>query len=533
MTKLYGIMQYLGECEETKNSSNELTEHLQGKELEFNLEKYKAFKPLSSKNGIQVLRGFADSKTLSKISKINKYYQRKINEKHKRDIEEYLIKNSQEKIYFPEVTLLYEYDPAIDPEELPIKLLIHELDGLKDVDTLSRIEALGIASFTIQDNETLYRLDGNHRLEVLGEVAERGIKKEISKNKTTNNIFRTNRLLSFCIIFVAKTKESSYEHLYFYLLNSKALPIDSLKTLDIVTKADEGELKEFIQNDRFLFILNKIKKSWIDFSDDQKDVLISVLKEMLSLDDIGKDKYLCDILEQSMGIYHCRKHNFPPEMLGVICFLRLNSKDSSETEEKLSKFEQWINKFNYNIKNFKNFTDLHEAFIKYYEELNRTKYIFVAMECNEDYINTYRSAINNVIYKFKGRNYLINFELRPIMEQKSDDNIPDKISKHIEESDIIIIDISTNNTNVMFEYGLAKALDKHIILTYSKAWRDETLKYFENIKNNKYLDKIKKDLKQSPFDIRANNQSPWEDQGKLEDILEKEIMDFINKQGLQ
>lgn len=206
MVTLYGIMQYLGECKETQAVSPSLQDKLNNNNLNFSLDKYKNIKPLSVNNGIQVLRGFADSQTLASISQTNEEYQRKIESNHKREIEEYLIKNTPDKIYFPEVTLLYEYDATIAPEELPINFLIDTLDT-KDVNILARIDAIGVASLSIdEEKEKLYRLDGNHRLEVLGKAASDGLKKNETKRATSNNIFQTNRMLSFCVILVAKTQ---------------------------------------------------------------------------------------------------------------------------------------------------------------------------------------------------------------------------------------------------------------------------------------------------------------------------------------
>lgn len=304
MTTLYGIMQHLGECQETQNISQSLQDKLNHNNINFNLDKYKIIKPFSANNGIQVLRGFADSLTLANISQTNEEYQRKIEPNHKRGIEEYLINNAQDKIYFPEVTLLYEYDAGIAPEELPIKFLIDELD-IKNVDTLARLEAIGVASLSIDEKkERLYRLDGNHRLEALGEAAKNGLKRDETKSATRKNVFQVNRMLSFCTILVPKTQNFSYEHLYFYLLNSKSLPINAIKTLDIITKIDDGELKEFIKNDKFLSLLNLAKESWQDFNNEEKEILISVVNEMI---DNKQTENLNSILRESIGIYKGEK----------------------------------------------------------------------------------------------------------------------------------------------------------------------------------------------------------------------------------
>lgn len=531
MATLYGIMQYLGECQETQSISQNLQDKLNHNKLNFNLDKYKEIKPFSTNNGIQVLRGFADSQTLANISQTNEAYQRKIEPKHKREIEEYLINNAQDKIYFPEVTLLYEYDAGIDPEKLPIKFLIDDLD-IKNVDTLARLEAIGIASLSVDEKkEKLYRLDGNHRLEVLGEAAKNGLKKDETKKATHKNIFRINRMLSFCIILVAKTQKFSYEHLYFYLLNSKALPINAIKTLDIITKADGGELKEFVNNDRFLSLLDLARESWKDFDDKEKEALISVVNEMI---DDKQSENLNNILRESIGIYKGEKNleNTNPSMLGIICFLRLKSKDCNETKEKLRYFKQWVKKFNYDISHFKKMSDLYESFIRYDEEIRKVRYIFIAMEFNEHYRKIYQSAINNIIHRIEGENNLLKFQLIPIMEQSSDVNIPDKIfNEDIVKSSIVIVDISTNNTNVLLEYDYTKGLDKYIILTYSKEWKNEVLKEFNDISNDKkHLNKIKKDLEQKFFDAKVNHCPLWSEDSELEEILEREIKAYLKNE---
>ncbi|EAI7223816.1 TPA: hypothetical protein RZJ77_001583 [Campylobacter coli] len=146
MVRLYGILQYLGECKETENVTDKLQEII--KDLSFKLDKYKEIKPLNSNSGIQVLRGFADAETLADISKTNDEFQRPINKEHKRDIEEYLIKNKEGAIYFPEVTLLYEYDPGIDPNDLAFKPLWEMEDiNKKDISILSMYRCIGFNLF--------------------------------------------------------------------------------------------------------------------------------------------------------------------------------------------------------------------------------------------------------------------------------------------------------------------------------------------------------------------------------------------------
>lgn len=212
MTKFYGIVEHIGKCEETQNIRPDFDVP-----KNFNLEKYKAIKPLSSTQGVRVFRAFADAKTLASISKTNLHYQREIDEKHKEEIEKYIEKSREDAFYFPELTLLYEHDPERNPEDI-LKPIVKEFTNKKDTEIVSIMAAMGVYSLKIQEDEKLYRLDGNHRLEALDGLE--------------------NKMLSFCIILTPK-KEYSFEYMYFYLLNSKALPIHSLKTLDIITQAKE------------------------------------------------------------------------------------------------------------------------------------------------------------------------------------------------------------------------------------------------------------------------------------------------------
>lgn len=539
MTKLYGILQDLGECIETQNIEYDLQEYIGNNS--FSIEKYKELKPFSSKGGIRTFRGFADSKTLAHFSMPDEHYQRSIDKNHREKIEEYIIKSSQDSIYFPEVTLLYMYDDTLSPDDLPFQSIIKDFTNKnKDIQSLSTMYALGIYSLILEENNKLFRLDGNHRLEVLGKAANQGIQKDKNKKRTKNNLFKTNRLISFCIILTPRVENYSIEHLYFYLLNAKALPINSIKVLELITNANKDNfLKEFISKDENLCLLDSIKESWKNFDDNEKEVLLRVVNEIINeirtIDTNNNEKRISMnelkvILEQSIGIY--RDAKMKKDILGIICFLRLKSNDSDDTQKKLNKFYEWIEKFNYDISHFKKFGDLYEAFAKYNDEMQRKRYIFVAMEFNETYIEEYESAIGNVMQQIKGRNSRINFELIPIMEQSGDVVIPQKIFDDIDKCDIFIADISTNNINVMLEYGYAKGKEnKYTIAFYNEDWNNEVLKELETIETN-HIKKIKADLQNKPFDIRVNNHNKWKNKNELEEKLQREFGNYLKENHL-
>ncbi len=536
MIKLYGIMQELGECEETQGIDFELQQYIGRSVIAKRYhDRYKQIKPFRSKSGVKVFKGFADSKTLASISKVEKNYQRKINDIHKRKLEEYLLKNHPKDVYFPEVTLLYMYDDGLSPETLPFQSIIKDFSDKKAIQVLSTMHALSVYSLTLQEGDELFRLDGNHRLSVLGEAANMGIQKDNNKRRTQSNIFKTNRLISFCIVLTPKVENYSIEHLYFYLLNAKALPIASIKVLELITNANKDNfLKEFIDKDKNLSLLNSIKDSWKNFDDEEKEILLRIIEEMVNnIRQANQQQVTIDelkeIFEQSIGIY--RDAKMKKHILGVICFLRLNSDNNDETQGKLNEFYKWVERFNYNISHFKNFSDLYEAFVKYNEEINKKRYIFVAMEYNEEYIKFYTNIIKNVAMGLKSR-FSTNFELIDIMQQTSDTNILDNIfNENIPKCDIFIADTSTNNVNVLFEYGYAKAKGKYVILLHSKEWRNKTIK--EIAGNSKgHIKKIRNDLEQGIFDTIANHRYEWENERDLSDILKQELENYLKENQL-
>ncbi|EAI2096370.1 hypothetical protein cje16_01156 [Campylobacter jejuni subsp. jejuni 1997-1] len=516
MIELYGIRETLGVCEEVTEVPEDLKKFADNKNFTHNkIDKYKKIKSLVAKNGIEVFRGFTDVKTIAQISETNKEFQRDIDTDHKNKIIDYVNHSSKSDIYFPEVTLLYSYDVDKNLDELEcLKYAIEDLKQINSMETAATMRTFGFAvfKFDIKKDKRLYRLDGNHRIEALLSVAENG----------------ENRMISFCILFVPKNEKYSQEHLYFYLLNSKALPVTSNKIFDLVTKADTDELKEFVESDQLLNTLKNTQEAWKDLNEEEKQVLISVINEILN------QKFNQNIAKIIIdGIYaynkHKQKYNVKYGLLGIACYLKYKHYSLENFNEQFKLFNQWIQKFNYNLDNFKKFADLYESFNLYMAMLKRKKHIFVAMEYNKTYIKQYKDSIEKSIHRIQGTNKLHNFKLMEIMNEKQDDNIIEKIFKNIEKSDIVIVDCSTNNNNVLYEYGFAKGLkNKHIILTYNEKWRQKTIDELKNIEhNNEYINKITNNLEQGCFDIKVNKTNKWANPTELEDILEEELKTYI------
>lgn len=517
MIELYGIRETLGVCEEVTEVPEDLIKFAKNKNYVYNkIEKYKKIKPFVAKNGIEVFRGFTDVETLSKISETNKEFQRDIDEDHKNKIIDYVNHSSKSDIYFPEVTLLYSYDVDKNLDELEcLKYAIEDLKQINSMETAATMRTFGFAvfKFDIEKDKKLYRLDGNHRIEALSSIAKKG----------------KNRMISFCILFVPKNEKYSQEHLYFYLLNSKALPVTSNKIFDLVTKADADELKEFIESDQLLNTLKNTQEAWKDLNEEEKQVLISVINEILNQ---TSNQNITSIIRDAIYEYNKHKYNdnkIKCGLLGAICYLKYKHDTLSDFNKQLKLFNKWIRKFNYDLDNFKNFSDLYESFNMYIKTIESEKHIFVAMEYNKTYIDLYKDSIEKSIHRIQGSNKLHNFKLMEIMNEKQDDNIIEQIFKNIEKADIIIVDCSTNNNNVLYEYGFAKGLkNKHIILTYNEKWKQNTIDELTQIQhNNEHINKITNNLKGECFDIKVNKKNKWTNPMELENILEEELKTYI------
>lgn len=536
--ELYGIRQNLGICEELSESDYIDIPDIQN----IDSKKYKEFKKFTIKGGVEVFRGMADANLLANISISIEVYQRKTDSQHKEKLKQYLLKSNPDRIYFPEVTLLYKYDDTVAPETLAIQSIINDYKN-SDIDLLAKLYATGISVLTLQEDEKLERLDGNHRLTVLEEFSI-GTKKNNDKKKTSKNIHKENRMLSYCIILVPKTQHFTYEHLYFYLLNSKSLPITPQKNIDLlIDDINQKYLSDFIKQDPFLSIMSGLKNYWKDITTEEKESLIKIVQEIIlspnkEIQNKIKDQQIITLLEQGIGIYYNYKMNSAncqEQYVGVCCLIRIHTENTQETTKQLQKFQEWMQKLQHDITHFMKISDLYESFKKHLEYISKTKYIFVAMQYDDEYIRIYTNAIKNSIMSIKGRYPHINLELLEIMNPNDGDNIINNImERDIPKCDIFIADFSTNNGNVLLEYGYAKALNKFMCLLYSKNWRNETLRELKacDLNTNSSVNKVYNDLEHKIFDLRVIKNTEWDSNTALEELLKERFDKYIIENNL-
>ena len=552
--ELYGILQNVGEkIPYNKEDNEKLMEMYNVHKSEFSEEIYTKIKPHSVKGGVKIFKGVAPASVLAKYSESDPNYQREIVPEHKKELETYITtfqKDDSDSIYLPEVTLLYLVDSSIDPKEYPLSFIKEHAIKKDNLNLISTLYAIGIhkLNLEIKDNKKpLYRLDGNHRLSLFEEKIEIQGKGRSRKEVVVSNGIN-DRMISYSIIIVDQDKDTEHyrEHLYFYLLNSKALPIHSTHSLSLLDDKYSNILGNFIKNDPFLHIMYETKNSWIELSDTEKNIFIKVVKE-LQAEPLDVKKIITYCIE-GIGMYnrYCESSN--PDYLGVCCFIKYisNNSEITSTEPKtmLTEFGEWVKDFSYDISKFSTFRDLYNSFNNYYKKRQETNYIFVAMQFESKYKKIYETAIDRAIDNISSVNKHVKLELMPIMDPNDGENIINNImDRDILKCHIFIADFSTNNGNVLLEYGYARGHERFMCLLYSKDWREQTLAELNSGNANISITNLIDDFNKQHFlkcktDEYSELKEIWnfmnsQEYSKARDLIEKLFSDYSEKEVLE
>lgn len=222
---------------------------------------YKAFE------NFIVFRGYAPIGILSKVSKRPEAYQRMANDRHKRDIIKFLRK--KEYSYFPELVLAYR--------GADLNGLIGELHGKDDVEynaesyvkglkvLKERVPVSGYRARHAQlqiDEDTLLRVDGNHRLEPFDDgddwwslFIEEEVPVSYSEDEKAQwlhqkvSLFKQEIekiIVPFSIVISDQEIADKFEASIFNNINFKQLPLKQEKNIQNVYKylKDSDELGE-------------------------------------------------------------------------------------------------------------------------------------------------------------------------------------------------------------------------------------------------------------------------------------------------
>lgn len=441
--------------------------------------------------GTYVLRGFAKMSDLVEASEVDQNnYQRIEDLQHIKDIKDFLQKG---KVHFlPEVVLVARNDVEI--QEIDFNLKGKQLGRFKNINYRKIIVA----------PKSLYRVDGNHRLEAYEESqkdyyipfsiilwhVDEGLEKSQEQQEKQ------------------KKNDIDNEAFLFYLLNAKSKPLTLEDNIKGIVKSDVAVWKdENIRDVNFIFphlrgIYNDLNNDslfkkyhyidnkgnsnvWTQYLSILNRIFIEENKDKKIEEEytISFDKEQCKemvyktilLLSQTTRFQYLREHyNKFPQLVFYLHYLKfLDTKNEIDIEKDLEDINTWAEKYKHDDNSFENPINMYKNAMKQIQrgEVN----IFVAMpyyskDCIKQFNLNYKKVIEEIIKKKPKLNNRLN--LFPIMEHTGETkNILSYIDDCIDKCQIFIADVSDDpaknnivNPNVMYELGVARQKGKHCII---------------------------------------------------------------------
>lgn len=441
--------------------------------------------------GTYVLRGFAKMSDLVNASDVDQNnYQRIEDLQHINDIKNFL-KNGKIR-FLPEVVLVAR-------NEIQIQEINLNLKGKQ----LGRFKNINYRRITVFP-KSLYRVDGNHRLEayeenqkdyyipfsiILWHVDDESEESQEQKEKRKRN-------------------DIDNEAFLFYLLNAKSKPLTLEDNIKGIVQSDISVWKdENIRDVNFIFphlreIYNDLnndslfKKSHYKDTNDNQNVwtqYLNILNEIFTKE--NKDKKLdeeytisfnkeqckemvCNtllLLNQTTRFKYLREHYKKfPQLVFYLYYLKFLDKENKiNIENDLEDINTWAEKYKHDDNSFENPINMYENAMKQIQrdEIN----IFVAMPYyNKDCIKQFNINYEKVIAEIAKKKPKLKDRLKlfPIMEHTGETkNILSYIDNCINKCQIFIADVSDDpaknnivNPNVMYELGVARQKKKPCII---------------------------------------------------------------------
>ncbi len=579
---------------------------------------YKAFE------NFIVFRGYAPIGILSKVSKRPEAYQRMADETHKRDIIKFLGKKDYS--YFPELVLAYR--------GADLNGLIDELHGKDDVEynaesyvkglkvLKERVPVSGYRARHAQlqvDDDTLLRVDGNHRLEAFDESDEwwkffieeeapigysdeekaqwlhhkvSSYKQEIENiivpfsivisNYDIADKFEASIFNNINFKQLPLKQEKNIQNVYKYLKDSDELGAAHVLTIKLIELVEEGHFKGLsllakgTDNEIYRTVCFKTidlllvcsQKAMSEIEDKEKYISkceaevkdqvqeIEKLQKQLSLKTArGPKDQIEGRISKSQRLIDELRHNTEVTQKQIEVLKRfIKSSDSIDDieiaiqslrstyaklgdnygnismfvalvyfklfdENKFVSFVEWIIKNGINKIPVEDYLPTHSAeslialFNRVYEAKGRE--VFISMQFNDPQSEMIYEKVVQTIEKFNQKKGLdIKITMIRIDQKATTEmfTISNEITRAIENSSLIIADLSSHNVNVYHEIGVAmgiaqaKLIPAPVILLYKT---DSTFRDEKTIDADHFIG----------FNLRGESQLRFETYKQLQDGL--------------
>ncbi len=423
--------------------------------------------------GFYTIRGFAKLSDIAKVSEAEDF-QRDLIPEHKQEIKEFYKKNKD--LFFPEIVLSYtlKYDfnlegaiTALDP----LTTILNKSEFISNVDKIKirslktevanqQVVKIIIDDDWVKTNKPFSRIDGNHRISAYLEPDEHSPFDEY--------------MAPFCIILLSDTSESNKsKKVVFHNINSKARVLTSEEELkSIISNNDfsDDELKEKFGSEYYA-----IRQIFKDMPNNLGEVYPYLGQEFINQPrtfckylakllieneennesyDFSKVKGALKKVNHIFGNYDELKTNKDISIVIAAVYLLI-----SETGD-INLFIKWL------LKNYIN--DLERldplSLIEIYKKIreSKEKQIFVSMQFDNN-TKVHYDVIKRIVNKIN-----IDFSLDiKLSEIRIDEfnrghsyKIDDEILKLIEESGLLIVDLTAKNVNVYQELGYLMGLNQ-------------------------------------------------------------------------
>ena len=447
-----------------------------------------------SLGGQLCIRGFAPLGELARLSQPDESYQRPYIQEREQELQSYL--QNEEYLFFSEIILSLDlkhkltYDgssnelPLLQFKESSTKSFKSNVDGTelkeKSVSYRNKLDIrnkteIKLVEIILDDsqigggNRPFNRIDGNHRLSAVEDLNDENVSKKDCP---------------FCIILSSSVEDvdgsilqqegKKAERVIFNNINAKAVPLtmeQNLKAIilqDGVDGFDDEELKEkfdwatYAVRKLGIAVMPNLADVYSNLGQDfincpltfsKKVVDIALKEDVISESDeeISKIKLALREVNQILGNENLAEISV--DIVVACVFIQLS-------QMKLPIFINWLKK-----NHIFDLDQIHSSsLIKIYKKIKETKskQVFISMQFSPDttpHYDAIKEAVQSVNQEFGQEIQLREIRIDQFNQGYSH-NINDEILELIEDSGLLIADISYQNGNVYHEIGYLMGLNQ-------------------------------------------------------------------------
>ncbi len=491
-----------------------------------------------SLGGACTLRGYAKYNEIVGLSYPHPGYQRPPEDEHVAQISSFIAAGSNS--FSPEIVLAYtaRYDYYAQGASSDVDALSDIKSGkgfASNVDGIVFKKERAVANgflYTLSIPDKKYdhiedkpfrRVDGNHRL--------LAIEKLISIGE-----MRSNYLIPFCIIIFPENANMKDEKIIFHNINSKAIPIRSERLLTSILADSKDEFsfsdKELDENFGHEYLLARkmleskplaIRKlrsiPWVssDLMSALVDMISIVQKRYGDIQTLEAEEAFGNALSNALSkakLDSGKTLQISSGMLFLLVKLYYEIEMSSSSTEAIQYKDRllaWADKYQITDaqidteQNAANNAECIEAIFKRY--VQSTEQTIFMSRCflpqYDETENAIRRAIKQINEEKKTGIKLIRVDQH---QEGTTGQISDRVLRDIENSGLVIADLSSGRPNIPHEIGYAMGLKKALILVYNGSpakvedYIPANIKMFEQIRFNGDYQTLQNKIKQCLID---------------------------------